>query len=60
MASSKEEAAEVYNMNDAQGRMTVKSREKTVKEADGEHVNHRDFRDVKIKALNAANAKFGK
>ena len=47
-------------MNDAQGRMTVRSREKTVKEADGEHVNHRDFRDVKIKALNAANAKFGK
>ena len=60
MTSSKEEAAEVYDMNDAQGRMTVKSREKTVKEAGGKFVNHRDFRDVKIKALNEANAKFGK
>jgi len=60
MASSEEEAAEVYNMNDAEGRMTVKSRELAVKEADGGLVNHRDFRDVKIKALNEANAKFGK
>ena len=60
MASSKEEAAEVYDMNDAAGRMTVKSRQLTVKEADGDLVNHRDFRDVKIKALNEANAKFGK
>ena len=60
MTSSKEEAAEVYNMNDAQGRMTVKSREKMVREADGKLVNHRDFQDVKIKALNEANAKFGK
>ena len=60
MTSSKEEAAEVYNMNDAQGRMTVRSRELAVKEADGGLVNHRDFRDVKIKALNEANAKFGK
>ena len=60
MASSKEEAAEVYNMNDAQGRMTVKSRENKVKEAGGKLVNHRDFQDVKIKALNEANAKFGK
>jgi hypothetical protein len=60
MASSEEEAAEVYSMNDAEGRMTVRSRAKTVKEADGDLVNHRDFRDMKIKALNEANAKFGK
>jgi len=60
MTSSKEEAAEVYEMNDAEGRMTVRSRAKTVKEADGDLVNHRDFRDMKIKALNEANAKFGK
>ena len=60
MASSKEEAAEVYGMNDAQGRMNVRSREKTVREANGNLVNHRDFRDMKIKALNEANAKFGK
>jgi len=60
MTSSQEEAAEVYDMNDAGGRMTVKSREAAVKEADGSLVNHRDFRDVKIKALNEANVKFGK
>ena len=60
MASSKEEAAEVYSMNDAEGRMNVRSREKTVREANGNLVNHRDFRDMKIKALNEANAKFGK
>ena len=60
MVSSEEEAAEVYGMNDAAGRMTVKSRELAVKEADGDLVNHRDFRDVKIKAMNEANAKFGK
>jgi len=60
MTSTKEEAAEVYGMNDAEGRMKVKSREQTVKEADGERINHRDFRDMKIKALNEANAKFGK
>tara|TARA_R110000765_G_scaffold199492_2_gene305084 strand:+ start:180 stop:1202 length:1023 start_codon:yes stop_codon:yes gene_type:complete len=57
MSRSKEESKEIYELNDAQSRMVVKSRAEELK--DGEAINYRDFKDVKAKTMNEANAKFG-
>lgn len=57
-ARSKEEAKQVYDLNDAQGKHIVKSRMEKVKSSE-KSVKYQEFEDVKIKAMNSANAKFG-
>jgi hypothetical protein len=59
MASSQEEIEEVYGLNDQEGKMKVKGREREVVAAN-DGINHRSFNDMKIKRLNDATAKFGK
>tara|TARA_R110000824_G_scaffold169785_7_gene346935 strand:- start:541 stop:1569 length:1029 start_codon:yes stop_codon:yes gene_type:complete len=60
MASSQEEIDEVYDLNDPEGRMKVKGRQRQVAAAGEEGVSHRNFNDMKIKKMNDAAAKFGK
>ena len=55
---SPEEAQQVQSMNDSIGALTVQSRKQAMEESpDG--VKYHNFRDMKAKALNAANEKFG-
>jgi len=56
---SEEEAKQVYDLNDAEGRHVVKSRMEKVKKSGNKGVKYQEFQDVKMKAMNAANAKFG-
>lgn len=57
MSHSKQEAKEIHELNDGYSKMIVKSRTEELK--DGEAINYRDFKDVKVKTMNEANAKFG-
>ena len=58
MARTKEEAKEIYELNDIESKVAIKSRMEEVKNK--KSVNYQDFKDVKIKVMNEANAKFGK
>ena len=58
MARTKEEAKEIYELNDIESKVAIKSRMEEVKNK--KSVSYQDFKDVKIKVMNEANAKFGK
>ena len=58
VAESKEEAKEIYNLNDPITKMMMTNRMQTVEESK-KAVNYHDFNDVKIRSMNAASAKHG-
>ena len=58
VANTKKEAKEIYELNDAESRLMIKARMEEVKEHGP--TRYQDFRDVKVTAMNKANAKFGK
>ena len=60
MASSQEEIAEIYDLNDQHGRRKVKSREKEVVAAGDDGIRHHNFDDMRVKKMSDAAAKFGK
>ena len=49
MANSRSDADRVYNVNDHQSRMTIKTRENQIKRAGGETLQEDELLDVKMK-----------
>lgn len=59
VARTDEEAQEIYELNDAESKFVIKTRTEELANK-GEPIHIRNFRDQKVKAMNQANAKFGK
>ena len=59
MARSKEERQQIYDLNNAEGKFNVKKRMDEINKSD-RPMKIEQFTDVKIKAMNEANAKFGR
>ena len=60
VANTEKEINEIYELNDAESKFMIKSRMAEIDELkDGESIGYQSFKDVKVKNMNKANAKFG-
>lgn len=59
MTRSREETDAVYNLNEGEAKMRVKSRNIELKKAGKEGIKYEKFNDVKLRVINEASEKFG-